>query len=172
MEEEPGGGGRFVSAAGDRYDGYGTWVEMTVGVCGFDGGGLRAMPPSVTVASGASRVLTLEEKFQGGTGVNLTPPPASLAAPSVLASVEATVARAAEALGIEGFARIDAFVDVDSGEVIVIEANTVPGMTPSTVLFHQALADEPSLEPAEFLAKAVEHAAERRRREREEEEEE
>ena len=166
------GGGRFVSAAGDRYDGYGTWVEMTVGVCGFDGGGLRAMPPSVTVASGASRVLTLEEKFQGGTGVNLTPPPASLAAPSVLASVEATVARAAEALGIEGFARIDAFVDVDSGEVIVIEANTVPGMTPSTVLFHQALADEPSLEPAEFLAKAVEHAAERRRREREEEEEE
>ena len=166
------GEGVFVSEAGDRYDGYGTWVEMTVGVCGFDGGGLRAMPPSVTVASGASRVLTLEEKFQGGTGVNLTPPPASLAAPSVLASVEATVARAAEALGIEGFARIDAFVDVDSGEVIVIEANTVPGMTPSTVLFHQALADEPSLEPAEFLAKAVEHAAERRRREREEEEEE
>ena len=166
------GEGGFVSEAGDGYDGYGTWVEMTVGVCGFDGGGLRAMPPSVTVASGASRVLTLEEKFQGGTGVNLTPPPASLAAPSVLASVEATVARAAEALGIEGFARIDAFVDVDSGEVIVIEANTVPGMTPSTVLFHQALADEPSLEPAEFLAKAVEHAAERRRREREEEEEE
>ena len=69
------GEGGFVSEAGDGYDGYGTWVEMTVGVCGFDGGGLRAMPPSVTVASGASRVLTLEEKFQGGTGVNLTPVP-------------------------------------------------------------------------------------------------
>jgi D-alanine-D-alanine ligase-like ATP-grasp enzyme len=44
----------------------------------------------------------------------------------------------AETLGIEGFARIDAFMHADTGEIIVIEANTVPGMTPSTVLYHQA----------------------------------
>lgn len=43
----------------------------------------------------------------------------------------------ANTLGVEGFARIDAFVHADTGEVIIIEANTVPGMTPSTVLIHQ-----------------------------------
>ncbi|KAK9196232.1 hypothetical protein WN943_004360 [Citrus x changshan-huyou] len=38
---------------------------------------------------------------------------------------------------LEGFSRIDAFVNVDNGEVLIIEVNTVPGMTPSTVLIHQ-----------------------------------
>jgi hypothetical protein len=37
-------------------------------------GAMRALSPSVTLrASGA--ILSLEEKFQGGTGVNLTPAP-------------------------------------------------------------------------------------------------
>uniref|UniRef100_A0A453AKY6 D-alanine--D-alanine ligase C-terminal domain-containing protein n=1 Tax=Aegilops tauschii subsp. strangulata TaxID=200361 RepID=A0A453AKY6_AEGTS len=43
----------------------------------------------------------------------------------------------ANTLGLEGFSRIDAFVNVHSGEVLLIEVNTVPGMTPSTVLIHQ-----------------------------------
>jgi carbamoylphosphate synthase large subunit len=43
----------------------------------------------------------------------------------------------AETLGLEGFSRIDAFVHVETGEVLVIEVNTVPGMTPSTVLIQQ-----------------------------------
>ena len=43
---------------------------------------------------------------------------------------------------------------------MIIEANTVPGMTPSTVLFHQALAARPPMEPAEFLARAVRLALE------------
>ncbi|CAK7336655.1 unnamed protein product [Dovyalis caffra] len=43
----------------------------------------------------------------------------------------------ANTLQLEGFSRIDAFVNVDSGEVLIIEVNTVPGMTPSTVLIHQ-----------------------------------
>jgi len=41
---------------------------------------------------------------------------------------------------------------------MVIEANTVPGMTPSTVLFHQAMAMDPPLEPAAFLARGVQLA--------------
>lgn len=39
----------------------------------------------------------------------------------------------------------------DTGEVIIIEVNTVPGMTPSTVLFHQALAEMPAIKPSTFL---------------------
>jgi UDP-N-acetylmuramate--alanine ligase len=43
-------------------------------------------------------------------------------------------------LDIEGYARIDAFVRVrQSGavEVIIIEVNSLPGMTPATCIFHQ-----------------------------------
>lgn len=101
---------------------------------------------------------------QGGTGVNLTPPPPSLVPPAALAAARRRLALAAEALGVEGFARLDAFVHVDSGEVVVIEANAVPGMTPSTVLFHQALAEEPPWFPGEFLKAALDRGIERRLR--------
>ena len=50
----------------------------------------------------------------------------------------------------------------NEGEVTIIEVNTVPGMTPSTVLFHQALAMDPPMEPADFLAHAVCLALDRR----------
>lgn len=57
--------------------------------------------------------------------------------PAALQAVQRRIEAAANALGIQGFARVDAFMHADTGEVVVIEANTVPGMTPSTVLFHQ-----------------------------------
>ncbi|GBG84262.1 hypothetical protein CBR_g38233 [Chara braunii] len=97
------------------------WVEITVGVLGSKNE-MRALTPSITVRESGD-ILSLEEKFQGGTGINLTPPPASI--------------------------------------VIIIEANTIPGMTPSTVLFHQALAENPPLSPQEFLKTAVLLALER-----------
>ena len=62
-------------------------------------------------------ILSLEEKFQGGTGVNLTPPPASIVSPPALAAARRHIASVAEALGIDGFARIDAFLHADTGEV-------------------------------------------------------
>jgi D-alanine--D-alanine ligase len=124
------------------------WVEATVGVRG-PRGAIRAMSPSITVASAA--VLSLEEKFQGGTGVNITPPPPSLMSRSALEGAKRRVERTANILGIEGFARIDVFMHLDNGEIIVIEANTVPGLTPSTVLYHQGLAETPPLYPRELL---------------------
>jgi len=115
---------------------------------------MTALEPSLTVVA-CGEILSLEEKFQGGTGVNITPLPPSIIAPRALAAARRRVAAVADALGIEGFARNDAFLHVDSGHVMIIEANTVPGMTLSTVLFHQALAMDPPMEPGEFLANAV-----------------
>lgn len=135
-------------------------IEITAGVVG-SAGALRCLPPSVTVKA-AGDILTLEEKFQGGTGVNLTPPPPSLVPPATVALAQRRLARAAEVLGIRGFARLDAFLDADSGEVVLIEANAVPGMSPSTVLFHQALAADPSVFPADFLIQALEEGFARR----------
>ncbi|MBI4022713.1 hypothetical protein HY375_00935 [Candidatus Berkelbacteria bacterium] len=129
-------------------------IEITVGVYGQEGQ-MTAMNPSITVASGS--VLSVEEKFQGGTGVNITPPPEEYVSGAVIASTRTKIAQVAQALGLSGFARIDAFLDIDSGELTIIEANSIPGLTPSTVIYHQALAEHPPLEPTAFLEKILEY---------------
>jgi D-alanine--D-alanine ligase len=124
------------------------YVEVTVGVLGSRGK-MRALPPSLTVARDG--VLSVEEKFQGGTGVNITPPPGPWVSPIATARAMRNVESVARALGLEGYARIDAFMDCQKGDLIVIEANTLPALTPSTVLFHQAFANSPPRAPRELL---------------------
>lgn len=130
------------------------WVEVTVGVLETEGH-LHAMNPSLTVAEGD--VLSVEEKFQGGTGVNMTPPPEVLVKPEVLKTVKKRIEKVAERLGISGYARIDTFMQVDTGGLIVLEANTMPALTPSTVLFHQGLAEPKPIAPLALLEKLVEN---------------
>jgi hypothetical protein len=130
------------------------WVEVTVGVLGRQGA-LCALTPSMTIASGA--VLSVEEKFQGGTGINITPPPPEYVPSDVVETVKASIKVVAEALGINGYARIDCFANRHTGELIIIEANSLPGLTPSTVIYHQALAETPPLFPTEFLEKILEY---------------
>lgn len=132
------------------------WVEVTVAVLG-EKGKMIALSPSITVASG--NVLSLEEKFQGGTGVNITPPPAEFVSPKIVSLVKKRVAAVANVLGIENYARLDTFIHVKTGELYFIEANTLPGLTPSTVLYHQALAEKKALYPRELLEKIVELSA-------------
>ncbi|MGH3889514.1 MAG: hypothetical protein ACRDSZ_23630 [Pseudonocardiaceae bacterium] len=134
----------------------GRWVEVTAGVLGPQGE-MRCFYPSLTVAR--EGVLTLEEKFMGGTGVNITPPPAP---PLGKVSQEAVkrarekLAIVANHLGLQGYARIDAFLDRQDGRIIVIEVNSLPGLTPSTVIYHQALADDHTpMFPREFLEHVI-----------------
>lgn len=124
------------------------WVEVTVGVVGTSKG-LKVLSPSMTVAEG--EVLSVEEKFQGGTGINITPPPQSILSTKNLEKVKTHIRAVAEKVGITGYSRIDAFVQVATGSIIVIEVNTLPGLTPSTVLYHQALGEHPPIYPTELL---------------------
>ncbi|XP_019092536.1 PREDICTED: uncharacterized protein LOC104745036 isoform X2 [Camelina sativa] len=125
------------------------WVEITVGVIGKRGS-MHSLSPSLTVKESGD-ILSLEEKFQGGTGINLTPPPPTIMSKEALEKCKQGIELIAETLGLEGFSRIDAFVHVETGEVLVIEVNTVPGMTPSTVLIQQALAEQPPMYPPQFF---------------------
>jgi len=146
-----------VSVLGNRLDWKSItgWIEVTVGVYGKLGA-MKAMNPSLTVAAGD--VLSLEEKFQGGTGINITPPPSDYVSTEVIAKAKLGIEMVANALGLAGYARIDAFLNVASGELIIIEANSLPGLTPSTVIFHQALQETPAMYPREFLEKVIELA--------------
>ena len=130
------------------------WVEVTVGVLGHRGQ-MRALKPSITVAS--EEILSLEEKFQGGTGVNITPPPEPWVSKETWQKAQAKIEFVAQKLGINGFARIDAFLQIETGNILVIEANSIPGLTPSTVIYHQALAEEEPLTPTAFLEAILEH---------------
>ncbi|ESQ49193.1 hypothetical protein EUTSA_v10020004mg [Eutrema salsugineum] len=125
------------------------WVEITVGVIGKRGS-MHSLSPSLTVKESGD-ILSLEEKFQGGTGINLTPPPPTIMSKDALERCKQGIELIAETLGLEGFSRIDAFVHVETGELLVIEVNTVPGMTPSTVLIQQALAEQPPMYPPQFF---------------------
>ncbi|KAK3020884.1 hypothetical protein RJ639_047196, partial [Escallonia herrerae] len=58
------------------WEGRSRWVEITVGVIGTRGS-MRSLTPSITVKESGD-ILSLEEKFQGGTGINLTPPPSPI----------------------------------------------------------------------------------------------
>lgn len=128
------------------------WVELTVGVL-EQNGVYHSLSPSITVAQDA--ILSLEEKFQGGTGVNLTPPPESIIRPEQVTQIKSKIEVAAKALGIEGYARIDIFFNTRNNQTMIIEANSLPGLTASTVIFHQALAENPPMTPGVFLSKLV-----------------
>jgi len=134
------------------------WIEITIGLRQVNGTPqrikkMKAMSPSLTVAIG--NILSLEEKFQGGTGVNITPPPQPYVKASATKKAMERMELVAKKLGVEGYARIDAFMHRKTGELIIIEANSTPGLTPSTVIYHQALEEKPSMYPTSFLEEII-----------------
>ncbi len=115
--------------------------------------------PSETLASG--EVLSLEEKFLAGEGQNITP---SRFSPNkeeqvfISKQVRAELEKVAKILNIEGYCRIDAFVRIfedNSAETIIIEINSLPGMTPATVIFHQCAIN--GYKPYEFIDAILEY---------------
>jgi D-alanine-D-alanine ligase len=120
-------------------------MEITCGVIGSRE--LTALPPTETIRKGD--FLTVEEKFLPGEGENITP---ARLPQERIRKVQNVMMEAYRALGLKVYARMDGFV-VD-GEVIVTEANTLPGMTPSTCIFHQAA--EAGMSPVEFIDRVIE----------------
>mgnify|MGYP000945954462 CR=1 FL=1 len=107
-------------------------MEVTCGVLGVDAP--AALVPSETIPT--DDVLSLEDKFLYGQGENKTP---ARLPQEQIEKIRETAVATFRALNLKGYSRIDMFVRQD-GRVAVLEPNTLPGMTPSTVLFHQAAA--------------------------------
>ena len=114
--------------------------------------------PSEALASG--EVLSLEEKFLAGEGQNITPARFADNASDyayIAGQVKDTLEKAARLLQVEGYARIDAFVRVFPErrvETIIIEINSLPGMTPATCIYHQAAIN--GYKPYHFIDKILE----------------
>jgi UDP-N-acetylmuramate--alanine ligase len=104
-------------------------------------------------------VLSLEEKFLAGQGQNITPARYAKE-PSrrqeISDFVKKELEKAARILNVSGYCRIDAFVRIfNSGkiEVVFIEVNSLPGMTPATCIFHQCAIN--GYKPYDFIEKIM-----------------
>lgn len=104
-------------------------------------------------------VLSLEEKFLAGEGQNITPARYALQPEEraiLSAQVKVQLEKAARVLQVEGYARIDAFVRIFpelKAEVVFIEVNSLPGMTPATCIFHQTALQ--GYKPYDFIDKIL-----------------
>ena len=151
-------------------DGAAHFLEVTGGLLtSYDEDGLldiEVFEASEALATG--EVLSLEEKFLAGEGQNITPARYDVDAVErqrISNEVKAVLRRVAEVLDIQGYARIDAFVRVrheGEVEVLIIEVNSLPGMTPATCIFHQtALA---GYTPYQFIDRILEFGKARQQR--------
>lgn len=145
------------------------FLEITGGLLTHydDNGALQyeIFEPSEALATG--EVLSLEEKFLAGEGQNITPArfvPKGMPFDHehISKQVRATLQQAAELLQITGYARIDAFVRIfpdGRAETLIIEVNSLPGMTPATCIFHQCALN--GYEPYEFIDQILQFGTQR-----------
>ncbi len=113
-------------------------------------------------------ILSIEEKFLAGQGQNITPARYDLETQDmqdyVNQAVKETLRQVAIVLNIQGYARIDAFVRIWKNprkvEVIIIEVNSLPGMTPATCIFHQAALEK--YKPLDFIKKIIQFGFQRK----------
>ena len=127
------------------------WLELTVGVLETNGK-YHSLNPSITVTENQC-VLSVEEKFQGGTGINITPPPSELVSDEFLQKIKRNIEIISEKAKIKDYCRVDIFINTESEEIIVIEFNSLPALTPSTVIFQQAEKEIPAICPKDFILK-------------------
>jgi D-alanine-D-alanine ligase len=148
-------------------DGASTFLEVTGGLLTkyLPDGRVDYEVFEASEALSVGEVLSLEEKFLAGEGQNITP--ARYAAnpqtrQAISDKVKADLKKVAQVLNIEGYARIDAFVRVKDGdevETIIIEVNSLPGMTPATCIFHQTAIN--GYKPYDFIDRILQFGMER-----------
>lgn len=146
------------------------FLEITGGmITHYDSKGklvYESFEPSETLAE--SEILSLEEKFLAGQGQNITPARYNakpMISKAISKEVQKVLVAGAKVLQVEGYCRIDAFVRINrkhQPEVIFIEANSLPGMTPATAIFHQCALN--GYKPYEFIDAILEFGAQRQQK--------
>jgi D-alanine-D-alanine ligase len=109
-------------------------VEATCGVLGLARSGLRALTP-VEIVPKDGRFFDYEEKYSA-TGAAEHCPPVSLGE-ETCTRIQSAAVRAFRAAGCAGYARIDFMIPPcgsGDGVPVVLEINTLPGMTDRSLL--------------------------------------
>jgi D-alanine-D-alanine ligase len=112
-----------------------------------------ALLPTETPAKGD--FLTVEEKFLPGDAQMITPPRVPK---KDVVKMQKEFIKAYIAMDLCVYTRIDGFWDKVNKILYISEPNTLPGVTPSTHVFHQAA--EADMTPSEFFDKVIAYSLE------------
>ena len=107
-----------------------TGREFSLGI--LDG---RALPPIEIIP--VSGWYDYKNKYQGGATKEVTPAEISVEQTAEISRIALEVFRC---LGLSSYARIDFLLEEGTGKFYVLEANTLPGMTPTSLLPQEAAA--------------------------------
>ena len=118
--------------------------ELTVGV--MDG---RAM--AVIEIIPKTGFYDYKNKYQAGLTEEICPAPIS---PEDTARVQRLAERVYEALHLDAYGRVDFLMDKTDGELYCLEANTLPGMTPTSLIPQMAAAE--GMDYGELCEKIIE----------------
>lgn len=111
-------------------------VETTGGILQAPDGELLALPPVEIRPRGA--FFDYHEKYAEDGALELCPPRSFDARTCDLVRARALAAH--QALGCEGYSRTDFIVPAEGGEPVFLETNTLPGLTPRSLLPRSAAA--------------------------------
>lgn len=109
--------------------------EVSAGVIEDEGGNVRALPPTQLIPL-RSDFFDFDAKYTKGATNEITPP--NLPAEEIK-RVQDMAVKVHQIIGCEGYSRTDMIVKKD-GAIYVIEINTLPGMTETSILPQQAAA--------------------------------
>lgn len=94
---------------------------------------LIGLPPTEIIPK-TSEFYDYDAKYIAGASDEITPPDMS---PEVISQIQNLAKQAHVSLGCRGYSRTDMFVTEDD-QIYMIETNTLPGMTPTSILPQQA----------------------------------
>ncbi len=101
--------------------------EITVGVLETDAG--LAVHPVIEITTGSDQWYDFENRYTQGQSEHIVPAVLDQATSEKLQQIALT---AHTALGLRGLSRAD-FIVTDGGEIALLEVNTLPGMTPTSL---------------------------------------
>lgn len=131
--------------------------EVTCGVLEDDAGVPQALPPTRIIAKAAD---WYDFTSRYGTGGSEHECPARFSS-ELIARIQDVAVRAHRALGVRDLSRVDFVVVPETSELTLLEVNTLPGMTP-TSLFPEAAAVS-GVDFRSLCKRLVEHALARGR---------
>eukprot|EP00210_Caulerpa_lentillifera_P009121 g8697.t1 len=131
-------------------------VELTFGLVG-DLGQMIVLSPSL-VLSNLETNDAFEGKYLKGMKNFVTPVPSKIVPADVIESAQRTIEKVADALALRGIARVDAFLDVRTKELTIIEVEPVPYLGEHSVIFQQAMLEDPPMYPEEIFEQIIQVA--------------
>ncbi len=114
-------------------------AEITCGVLGKLEGGREvpvALPPILIKPKASSGVFDYTSKYTPGQAEEICPAPIPEA---LTRQIQDMTLRAHRAIGLEGYSRAD-FIVPEGKEPVLLEINTLPGMTPTSLIPQEAAA--------------------------------